>query len=416
MSDTPTAVPAYRRMRGRSLVPFFSAGCWLADDHLLYVEVAGFVERYRRFHFRDIEAIVVLPNTRANLWALVWSLPLLVGLAILIPAILKGSAAGVVAGAIVLAVALLPMIVHLARGPMCTTVIQTRINRQALRSLGRRRDADRAVEELRPLIEQAQGAYAAEAFEAARWAGQGGPAAAADPGAAPVLAVPVAVAAPARPPPRLLGAESGLWHRVLCVALWVETLVCGLAIGWRNAPMTAAVLLVGLVVFGLGVTVLARQATRLVPAQLRAWAWTLFAYVLVRGVVAYGWGLVRYFSQIAERAGKAPTDWAVQLMDVWVKDSRFLAWFYGVVCIVTFFFGLSGTVLLRRHGDGMRAPAPPPLPPPPDAAEPAPAGPSAVEPEAGAPAAEAGSPVADAFPPPAPPPPEESALPPGSAG
>ena len=27
-------------------MPFFSAGCWLAEDHLLYVEIAGFVERH----------------------------------------------------------------------------------------------------------------------------------------------------------------------------------------------------------------------------------------------------------------------------------------------------------------------------------------------------------------------------------
>lgn len=54
--------PSYRKLRS-SLIPLVgSTSYWLAQDHLLMVEVFGLLERYRKFRLEDIEHIVIRPN------------------------------------------------------------------------------------------------------------------------------------------------------------------------------------------------------------------------------------------------------------------------------------------------------------------------------------------------------------------
>src|SRR6187402_736892 len=57
----------YRRMKIGGRGWNGSASYWLGSDHLLVVEVVNYVERYRRFYFRDIQAMVV-QQSRQQLW------------------------------------------------------------------------------------------------------------------------------------------------------------------------------------------------------------------------------------------------------------------------------------------------------------------------------------------------------------
>src|SRR5580698_2302749 len=41
---------------------------WLGGDHLLLVETSGFTENYKRFYFRDIQAITVQETRRGQVW------------------------------------------------------------------------------------------------------------------------------------------------------------------------------------------------------------------------------------------------------------------------------------------------------------------------------------------------------------
>ena len=62
MSDLLHQNPAYRKLRS-SLIPLVgSSSYWLAEDHLLVVDVLGLLERYRKFRLEDIEHIVIRPN------------------------------------------------------------------------------------------------------------------------------------------------------------------------------------------------------------------------------------------------------------------------------------------------------------------------------------------------------------------
>src|SRR5882724_2221817 len=54
--------PNFRRLKigGAGLAGVSSL--WLGPDHLLVVEIAGITEKYRRFYFRDIQAVIVEPR------------------------------------------------------------------------------------------------------------------------------------------------------------------------------------------------------------------------------------------------------------------------------------------------------------------------------------------------------------------
>jgi len=57
----------YRRLPGRRRGFLFGSSVWLGSDHLLLVKSARFREEYKRFYFRDIQAIVVAKARRIHI-------------------------------------------------------------------------------------------------------------------------------------------------------------------------------------------------------------------------------------------------------------------------------------------------------------------------------------------------------------
>src|SRR5208283_5906459 len=68
------AEPQYQRLtRERTPARFAVASIarsslWLGDDHLLFVECTGYTETYKRFYFRDIQAITIRKTTTHAVW------------------------------------------------------------------------------------------------------------------------------------------------------------------------------------------------------------------------------------------------------------------------------------------------------------------------------------------------------------
>lgn len=54
--------PAYRRLKSSMKVYPTHVSYWLGADHLLVVDVVGFVERYRQIRLEDIELILIRPT------------------------------------------------------------------------------------------------------------------------------------------------------------------------------------------------------------------------------------------------------------------------------------------------------------------------------------------------------------------
>jgi hypothetical protein len=140
--------------KGRSAVITFET-LWLGKDHVLAIYSKRFSEEYKRFYFKDIQAIITRKNRHGlfiniilGLISSFFSLFLLDGWSYFpgITAILF----------------LLLLLINWLRGPTCNTYIQTAIQTEALHSLNRLKTAQKVMDRLKPLIEGAQGALRPE--------------------------------------------------------------------------------------------------------------------------------------------------------------------------------------------------------------------------------------------------------------
>jgi hypothetical protein len=136
---------------------------WLGKDHLLSVTSNRFFEEYKRFFFRDIQAMTLRRTRRREILNLILSLLLLLSIALLVSqGRTNGFSRGLWPWAIPAIFVALPLVVNNILGPACTCYIRTAVQVEELPSLNRFRRAHRIVESIRPLIVAAQGELTAE--------------------------------------------------------------------------------------------------------------------------------------------------------------------------------------------------------------------------------------------------------------
>jgi uncharacterized integral membrane protein len=150
--------PNFRRLKVGGWGWFGHTSYWLGSDHLLVVEVANFTERYRRFYFRDIQAVLV-QVTRARLFIfLLLLVPLLLFLAVLVAAAVDISqrpmqwddwAALAFWGTPCIGF-LICMLLNYRRGVTCSVHLRTAVQTQKLMGLSRWRAAEKFIAELQP--------------------------------------------------------------------------------------------------------------------------------------------------------------------------------------------------------------------------------------------------------------------------
>src|SRR5438093_13233817 len=61
----PQPPQIYRKLPGARRTPLRKATLWLAGDHILSVDSHRFSEEYKRYYFKDIQAIVVTTGSTA---------------------------------------------------------------------------------------------------------------------------------------------------------------------------------------------------------------------------------------------------------------------------------------------------------------------------------------------------------------
>ena len=148
--------------------PYFglngTASLWAGSDHLIQVTNAIGVERYRRWFYRDIQALVARRTSTRLIWNMVVGLGGLgVGMGALLTRAAPSNAAGDRVGMIIFAsilglisaIFLGVALINTLLGPTCTVFIQTPQGMERLASPGRLAVFAKVVERLRPLVEQA---------------------------------------------------------------------------------------------------------------------------------------------------------------------------------------------------------------------------------------------------------------------
>jgi hypothetical protein len=158
---------SYRRLPGRT--PLFRFGgmsspttsLWLGPDHLLKVERAASRENYKRFFYRDIQAIMVEEASRWQTLT-IFNGSVIAVIVIMTWAISLFSSAGLIVAGILCAPFVIGLLTNLALGPTTQGMLVTAVGTEALSSLSR---LSRSTEALRMLAEEVTKVQGVVSFE-----------------------------------------------------------------------------------------------------------------------------------------------------------------------------------------------------------------------------------------------------------
>lgn len=155
-------VKEYRRLPGRSGSLVGYCTLWLGADHVLSRTQTSFSERYKRFYFRDIQAIITRKTDRRMVWNII--LGALTALFTLIA--MEPNEVALMIGGICAAIFFCSFLINWLRGPTCVTHLRTAVQTEKLSSLNRIRTASKVISILRPRIEEVQGRLTGEEIQA----------------------------------------------------------------------------------------------------------------------------------------------------------------------------------------------------------------------------------------------------------
>ena len=142
----------YRRIAGHGTGFVAHARLYQGPDHFLQVSSTGFSETYKRFYFRDIQAII-LENKPWRLW---WSCG--IGMLLLLFLAPASMTTGVPAAIywVVVASCAVALLINWALGPSCACYIRTAVQTERLRALTRIRTGRAFVTRTTELVAQFQ--------------------------------------------------------------------------------------------------------------------------------------------------------------------------------------------------------------------------------------------------------------------
>jgi hypothetical protein len=133
---------------------------WLGKDHLLLIDSNGYTEAYKRFYFRDIQALTITLTNRRMVWNLILAGLMAIWLLSWGAYLLSGSTlglAGTISLATVATLLVVPRVLNNLLGPTCTCYLKTAVQTEELPPLKRLRRTKGVFARLRPHITEAQG-------------------------------------------------------------------------------------------------------------------------------------------------------------------------------------------------------------------------------------------------------------------
>jgi hypothetical protein len=331
----------------------------VGPDHLLSVTRIWMNEDYKRFYFRDIQAITLDKNNSAPLRN--WILGTFAFISFALFGVIgthsarPWSPAPFIAGAIIGGVFMVLLLVNLLRGPTCNCKLRTAVQIEELPSLGRIRVAGKAIAILKPLIEAVQGEISPQDIVS----GIAQP-------AAPrrtLLETQKPFAATAQPPPHLLPPATGGLHAALYAVVLMDS-AAGffkhLYPAWHSYLLVSCPLLIA--VCGLSFAAVIRQRRHAISKSVaRLTNGTLWGVIAIM-MVLFVYGIIARTLYLMQHPGRMPTHIDFYLMP-WFRQ---LSLYTDCVEAAVGFAGLGLTLLWMsgRRISSTASAAPPASTPP----------------------------------------------------
>jgi hypothetical protein len=153
------------RVEGNRVIALSRSLCrlWMGGDHLLLVDRTYYTESYKRFYYRDIQAVIIRKTRNATVGNYVMCLLMLLFAAWALSVV---NLPGRVTLWIVAICFGLFTLINLLRGPSCVTQIKTAVQTEQLPPWNRLRTARKGMTMIRPRLLQAQGNVSTEELKA----------------------------------------------------------------------------------------------------------------------------------------------------------------------------------------------------------------------------------------------------------
>ena len=140
---------------------------WLGKDHLLSIMNEGYSEGYKRFYFRDIQAITLRKTSHWAVSNTVFGVILILFALLTTTGYLnKWNAVGMGFIFIFEVFFLICLLVNLIKGPTCKCFLRTAVQSERLYSLNRIRPAHKTINRIKAAVEAVQGPLSAETMGA----------------------------------------------------------------------------------------------------------------------------------------------------------------------------------------------------------------------------------------------------------
>lgn len=254
----------YRRLPGRGLkkgaflmLHRTRATLYAGKDHILAIYNSIYEEEYHRFYYKDIQAFIVRKTPWRDIWTALFLLPILFFVSMFF--IADPDSGWRIFNAIFVGLFAVLFLGNLMKGPTAVTSLQTATSREDLPSLGRLKNAQKAIEILRPLITGAQGEMPlAEISDKAK-------ALALEPRTEDTL--------PAEGD-KEVNHYSGTFHRILFYLLLLNGSLAALHIIFHPPGMVLTEVLFRLAILTVLIISLVRQSDSRLPKSLKGATWT----------------------------------------------------------------------------------------------------------------------------------------------
>jgi hypothetical protein len=228
----------YRKLPGTRRGFIQKSSVWAGPDHLLLVRGSRFRDEYKRFYYRDVQAIAVAraPRFHFSTRAAAIACIVLIAALISISRARMGLAEHSLAPLGLVLLALAGVWLYLSAAQSCRCRIYTAVSGDELPSVYRLWTARRFLAQAEPLIAQTQGTIAGEWAAAAEERTVGPPLAGEAPWSAPSVA---SSDAPTEiPPHRMEPAQAGRPRRSLATDLFLASLLADAVV--KLTPLTPA--------------------------------------------------------------------------------------------------------------------------------------------------------------------------------
>jgi hypothetical protein len=251
----------------------------LGADHLLYVRDEYLAERYQRFYFRDLQAIILQNTPTRTIFTTVNIIAVATfALALTVMFLLEAPLASLLIVAVIGLGWLVSLIINQQRGPTCACYFQTAVGTEQIQAVNRFRIAERIINRIQPLINAAQGAL--DNQELLRLAV--GPPVIAPPFSAEITPLPVLVPPPI-PVPATPKHCRGYAHIALAALLALDIVVSFVDLNWpmSSAARASYALLMLFAVVGTTIGALITQAGSDLPQLARTLVWINIGIVML---------------------------------------------------------------------------------------------------------------------------------------